>query len=103
MGVTVDALWVTWRLDKIEKIQKRATKMIPKIGNHCYHQRIEDLDLICLVQRRLRGHLIDVSKYLNVFTTASLGNGTMRVTILGHGALWFPLYSNLFPSGHYFI
>ena len=40
-------------IDKIEKIQRRATKMIPEIRNHSYHQRIQELDLISLVQRRL--------------------------------------------------
>ena len=33
-------------IDKIVKIQRRATKMIPEIRNHSYHQRIQDLDLI---------------------------------------------------------
>ena len=42
--------------------------MIPEIINH---QRTQDLDLISLVQRRLRGQLIEVFKYLNEFTTAS--------------------------------
>ena len=41
-------------IDKMEKIQTRATKMIPEIRNHSYHHRIQDLDLISLVQRRLR-------------------------------------------------
>ena len=45
--------------------------MIPEIRNHCYHQRIQDLNLISLVQRRLRGQLIEVLKYLNEFKTAS--------------------------------
>ena len=45
--------------------------MIPEIRNHSYHQRIQDLDLISLVQRRLRGQLIEVFKDLNRFTTAS--------------------------------
>ena len=40
-------------IDKIEKIQRRATKMIPEIRNNCYHQRIQDLDLISLVQRSM--------------------------------------------------
>ena len=40
-------------IDKMEKIQRRATKMIPQIRNHSYHQRIQDLDLTSLVQRRL--------------------------------------------------
>ena len=58
-------------IDKMEKVQRRSTKMIPEIRNHSYHQRIQELDLITLVQRRLRGQLIEVFKYLNRFTTAS--------------------------------
>ena len=34
--------------------------MIPEIRNHSYHQRIQDLDLISLLQRRLRGQLISL-------------------------------------------
>ena len=45
--------------------------MIPEIRNNSYHQRIQDLDLTSLLQRRLRGQLIEVFKYLNRFTTAS--------------------------------
>ena len=56
---------------KIEKMQRRATKIIPEIGNHSYHQRIQDLDLISLAKRRLRGELIEMFKYLNRFATAS--------------------------------
>ena len=58
-------------IDKIEKIQRRATKMIPEIRNHSYHQRIQDLDLISLIQRRLWGQLLHMCKYLKRFTTAS--------------------------------
>ena len=58
-------------IDKIEKIQRTATNIIPEIRNHSYLQPIQDLDLISLVQRRLRGLLIEVLKYLNEFTTAS--------------------------------
>ena len=45
--------------------------MIPEIRNYSYHLRIQDLNLISLVQRRLRGQQIEVLKYLNRFTTAS--------------------------------
>ena len=64
-------------IDKLEKIQRRETKMIPEIRNHSYHKRIQDLDLISLVQRRLRGQLIAVFKYLNRFTTAG-ARGALR-------------------------
>ena len=57
-------------IDKIEKIQRRATKMIPEIRNHSFHLQIQDLDLVSLVQRRLRGQLIEVFKYLYRFTAA---------------------------------
>ena len=45
--------------------------MIPEIRNHNCYQRIQDLDLISLVQRRLRGQLIEVSKYPKRLTTDS--------------------------------
>ena len=45
--------------------------MIPEIRDHSDHQRIQDFDLISLVQRRLRGQLIEIFNYLNRFTTAS--------------------------------
>ena len=44
--------------------------MIPEIRNDSYHQRIQYLYLISLVQKRRRGQLIEVFKYLNEFTTA---------------------------------
>ena len=55
-------------IDKIEKVQRKATKMSPEIRNHTYHQRIQDLDIISIVQRRLRGQLIEVFIYLIRFT-----------------------------------
>ena len=62
-------------INKIEKIQRRGTKMIPEIRNQSYHQRIQNVDLISLAQRRLRRQLIEVFKYLNRFTTASACKG----------------------------
>ena len=72
-----DAVQLFWSphlrrdIDKIEKIQRRATKMIPEIKNHSNHQQKQDLNLINLVQRRVRVQLIKVFKCLNLFTTAS--------------------------------
>ena len=58
-------------IDKMGRIQKRATKLVPEIRIHSYHQRIHDLDLISIVHRILREQLIEVFKYLNRLTTAS--------------------------------
>ena len=45
--------------------------MIPEIRNHSYQQRLKDLKLISHIQRRLRGQLIEVFKYLNRFNNVS--------------------------------
>ena len=45
--------------------------MISEIRNHSYQQRLKDLKLISLIQRRLRGQLIEVFKYLNRFNNVS--------------------------------
>ena len=50
---------------------RKATKIIPEIRNHSYRQRLKDLKLISLIQRRLRGQLIAVFKYLNRFNNVS--------------------------------
>ena len=57
--------------DKMERVQRKATNMIPEIRNHSYQQRLKDLELIGLVHRRLRGQLIEVFKYLNRFNNVS--------------------------------
>ena len=36
-------------IDKMERVQRKATKMIPEIRNHSYQQRFKDLELISLV------------------------------------------------------
>ena len=58
-------------IDKMERVPRKATKMIPEIRNHSYQQRLKDLKLISLVQTRLRGQLIEVFKYLNRFNNVS--------------------------------
>ena len=40
-------------LIKEKRYRERTTKMIPEIRNPRYNQRIKDLDLINVVQRRL--------------------------------------------------
>ena len=58
-------------VNKMERIQHRATKVIPELRNKTYPQRLADLKLISLKRRRLRCQLIGTSKYLNGFTKVS--------------------------------
>ena len=50
--------------NKLEAVQRRATKMIPSIRTKSYEDRLIELDLFSLSKRRLRGKLIECYKIL---------------------------------------
>ena len=49
----------------LERVQKRATKMIQKLRNISYEMRLKECGLTTLETRRLRGDQIEVFKILN--------------------------------------
>lgn len=51
----------------IENVQRRATKMVRTIRNLSYEERLKELDLITLEQRRQRGRLIETYKILTEY------------------------------------
>ena len=51
--------------DMLERVQRRATKMIPKLRNISYEMRVKEYGLATLETRRLRGNHIEVFKILN--------------------------------------
>ena len=64
--------WIqSWRpyrkkdIDMLERVQRRATKMIPKLRNISYEMRLKECGLTTLETRRLRGDQIEVFKILN--------------------------------------
>ena len=50
--------------EQIEKVQRRATKTLPKLNKLEYIDRLKKLKLLCLKYRRLRGDLIEAYKIL---------------------------------------
>ncbi len=56
-----------FKLDEqaVEKVQRRATKLVPSIRDLPYTERLRQLELPSLKHRRLRGDLIQVYKILN--------------------------------------
>ena len=54
-------------IDLLERIQHRATKLIPNLRNKSYPERLECLGLTTLKTRRLRGQLIQAFKIIKQF------------------------------------
>ena len=52
-------------IDTLERIQRRATKMIPELKDLSYEERLKECGLTTLETRRLRGDQIEVFKILN--------------------------------------
>ena len=54
-------------IDKLEKVQRRATKMVPALEDKPYEERLRILNLPALAARRLRGDMIKVFKIIKDF------------------------------------
>ena len=52
-------------IDALERIQRRATKIIPELRDLSYEERLKECGLTTLETRRLRGDHIEVFKILN--------------------------------------
>ena len=52
-------------IDMLERLQRRATKMIQKLRNISYEMRLKECGLTTLETRRLRGDQFEVFKILN--------------------------------------
>ena len=60
--------WIPYRkkdIDTLERIQRRATKMISELRDLSYEERLKDCGLTTLETRRLRGDQIEIFKILN--------------------------------------
>ena len=50
--------------DKLERVQRRATKMVPSLRNVSYEEGLKRLFMLSLRRRRLRGDMIKVFKII---------------------------------------
>ena len=56
------APYYTKDIDKLEKVQKRALRMIPELNGLSYEEKLQHLNLFSLSKRRLRGDMIETFK-----------------------------------------
>ena len=62
-------------IEAIEGVQRRATKLVPKIKNLTYPDRLRALNLPTLSYRRLRGDMIEVYKIIaNIYDSNTCQN-----------------------------
>ena len=52
-------------VDKLERVQKRATKLIPELSKKSYSDRLKSLNLPTLKYRRYHGDMIELFKIVN--------------------------------------
>ena len=50
---------------KLERIQRIATKMVPELEDLTYEERLKEIHLTTLKERRERGDLITIYKLMN--------------------------------------
>ena len=63
---TVWAPHLKKHIDKLERVQIRATKLVEGLGSMDYTERLNKLDLPTIVYRRARGDMIEVYKHLHI-------------------------------------
>ena len=64
-AVSIWSPWYKTDIKILERIQKRATKLVKSIRNKTYDERLKFLNLQNLEDRRLRGDLIQMYKLVN--------------------------------------
>jgi len=71
------AAWCPWErkdIDVLERVQRRATRLVPAIGGREYADRLIICNLTTLEQRRERGDAIEVFKMMNGFTHVNISD-----------------------------
>ena len=72
-------------IEAIEKIQKRATKLVISLRKLPYKERLQHLNLYTLKYRRLRGDMVEVFKILHHMYDSSVAPDLIRNTSATRG------------------
>ena len=88
-------------VEKLESVQRRATKQLPELSNMSYEERLKKLELPTLSYRRQRGDMIELYKATQQIYESELctfikprTQETIRHTTRHHNKTIFPTHSN---------
>ena len=89
--------------DKLERVQRRATRLVPGIRHLSYRQRLEALNLPTLEYRRKRGDMISMFKLAHGYTISSIEIPYSENTNLrGHPLKLAPIRAQHQRRGNFF-
>ena len=90
---------------KIEKVQRRATRLLPTLVDKSYSERLSLLQLPSLAHRRLRGNLILLYKILNNYFSSDFHNFFSYTNTITRGQQFklFKSFSRLKCRSDYFL
>ena len=85
LGICVQAWSISLPkyIDSLEKVQHRATKLVPNIAKLAYDERLRYIGLYSLYGRRQRGDLIETYKILNGWDHVEAGHFFQESSQLG--------------------
>lgn len=58
--------WTALDIDRIESVQERALRMVPGLANLTYKEKLKELNLQSLEERRIRGDVIQAWKVITL-------------------------------------
>uniref|UniRef100_A0A7M4E8L1 Reverse transcriptase domain-containing protein n=1 Tax=Crocodylus porosus TaxID=8502 RepID=A0A7M4E8L1_CROPO len=103
--VQFQVLYFKKDVDRLERVQRRATHMVRGLQDELYEGRLRDLDLFSLRKRRLRGDLVATYKSIRgmqqgigdtLFTRAPLGVTRNNRHKLTENRFWLDITKNFF-------